>query len=106
MEFKVWDLTIRSEACRKAFQILALPNPERNVWYKAGLRIDDWIIGIETPRGTMGYLPCEESSIAAESKFWDMFNDDIHEADGFWVERIRYNDSGEFSRKDIQVRYE
>ena len=96
--------------CYKILKITKLPNPERNIWYKAGFRVGDYMSMFESRPGFMGTLFCEVyEDHDIEKWFPGKVRDNIYEedGDGFWVERLRFDGpTGGFSLETLQVFYE
>lgn len=113
--------------CYKVLKVVRLPNPERNIWYKAGLRIGDYIVMVESRTGEdnvdfyLGTLSCDTLESTIKTWFpgkagsnlcsnWARVRIDGEECKkdphGFYVERLRFDNNGGFSLETLQVIYE
>jgi hypothetical protein len=105
-----YDVTNKAETnegrCYKVLLISQLPTPERNIWYKAGLRIGDYIVMVESRPGFMAPLQCKNLDSTIQLWFPGKARENIYEEDGFWIERLRFNIAGGFSLETLIVRYE
>ena len=92
--------------CYKVLKIVALDKPKQNIWYKAGLWLGDYIVMIENRPGSMGAFSCSYLDSTIITWFPGKVRDNIYDEDGFWIERLRFDNDGGFSLKTLNVKYE
>lgn len=109
------------EKCYKGMKVTSLPDKESNIWYRAGLREGDFIVMVESRPGFMATLNCSnedevlmrwfpgkarENLCTNPLEVWTKMQPCDPDSDGFWIERLRWKEAGEFELETLRVKYE
>jgi len=113
---------IEEEKCYKVLKVTRINDVANNIWFKAGLLTGDYIVMTESRPGMLGTLRCENADEAVKMWFpgkamgqlcrnWTFMvsGEDTEcdpDPDGFWIERLRFENDKDFSLKTLQVKYE
>lgn len=109
------------ERCYKGMKVTKLPDKPNNIWYRAGLREGDFIVMVENRDGFMATLTCHNSDDAIAGWFpgkareqlctnpmevWLGTQECNPDPEGFYIERLRWQDGGKFTLETLIVRFE